>query len=146
MTEVFIKKGLDLIVGAVTKSKAFARFTQDFADAAIEFVGSWFLTDPQTKTVVELDVDESVKTQQLKSRLLQLLEDPTFKKELEQLVNASEKATTKKNILDKVEEIEVEGNFRVGDDRPSPTNYQEKNIITGGKIKVGKDFHVGDIN
>jgi hypothetical protein len=42
-------------------------------------------------------------------------------------------------------EIDIKGNVHIGDkSNASGDNYIEKNILKGGTLKAGGDFHLGD--
>lgn len=138
--------GLSFITGVLTKAKAVKTLSNDFIGEIVAWVRPYLIKDdPTAEVVLDLDGNEAAKTKIIEAKLPKLLEDETFKKELEAYMEKSKTAAVRrKNIVDKVE-VESEGSVHIGD-KNSKNNgdFDEKNIVTDSKFKIKGDWRVGD--
>lgn len=82
----------------------------------------------------------------MKAKLSELLKNPQFDQELnEHLATYHVQRSRIKNVAVEAQ-IEAPGNVHMGDKGTADdtTAYDEKNVIKGGSIKSGQDFHLGD--
>lgn len=123
------------------------KFPNDFVTASMKWIRSWFLTDedPIGKSVLESAGNESLKKIVVEQKLSVLLENETFKRELQGLLATYETEKKKaKNVIEH-SNIAVQGGVHVGDQgQSSGEDYDQKNVIKGSTIKAGRDFRLGD--
>lgn len=142
-----LKTALDYIFGIITENEEVEKLPKDFITASTRWIRSWFLED-DPKTAAKLAEPtrsaESKKTL-IEAKLENLLENADFVKELEERLAAFEQHKSRlKNVITDAD-IDVKGNFRMGDQgNSSGDNYDQKNVIQGGTIKAGGDFRLGD--
>ena len=142
-----LETALDYIFGIVTENETVKKFPKDFVTASAQWIRSWFLID-DPKTAAKLAEPqrsaESKKTL-IEAKLENLLDNADFVKELEERLSAFEQHKSRlKNVITDAD-IDVKGNFRMGDQgHSSGDNYDQKNVIQGGTIKAGRDFRLGD--
>jgi len=113
----------------------------------MKWIRSWFLKDdPSAEVVVNLPGNEEAKTKIIEAKLPKPLEDPRFVEELKSRVKEFEQQIIRvKNLIDEKSEIEAGGSVTIGDKGTAKNDdgYTQKNIVKG-KIKAGKDVHIGD--
>lgn len=142
-----VEKALDYIFGIITENEAVKKFPKDFVTASAQWIRSWFLID-DPKTAAKLaDPQRSAESKKtlIEGKLEDLQENPVFVQELEERLAAFEQHKSRlKNVITDAD-IDVKGNFRMGDQGSSSgDHYDEKNTIKGGTIKAGGDFRMGD--
>lgn len=96
--------------------------------------------------MVESDSPAVAKEAILKVKLSELLKNPQFAQELnEHLAAYTIQRSRIKNVAVDAQ-IEAQGNVHIGDKGAAgdTTAYDEKNVIKGGSLKAGQDFHLGD--
>lgn len=132
----------DLVLG----NEEVKKFPGDFVTASMKWIRSWFLEDnPTAKAVVESDSPAVAKEAVLGAKLTELLKNPQFVEELQgQLAAYNTHRSRIKNVADNAQ-IESQGTVHIGDTGAGDaTTYDEKNVVKGGSIKAGQDFHLGD--
>lgn len=132
----------DLVLG----NEEVKKFPGDFITASMKWIRSWFLEDdPTAKAVVESDSPTVAKEAVLGAKLNELLKNPQFVEELNgQLAAYNAHRSRIKNVANNAQ-IEVQGTVHIGDKGTGDaTGYDEKNVVKGGSIKAGQDFHLGD--
>ncbi|WP_373511555.1 hypothetical protein [Persicitalea sp.] len=146
MIDSLIPPALKYITDLVLDNEEVKKFPKEFITASMKWISSWFLEDdPVTKTVVNSDSPAVAKEAVLKAKLNELLKNPQFAQELnEHLAAYNVQRSRIKNVAVDAQ-IEAQGNVHIGDKGTGDTTaYDEKNVIKGGSIKAGKDFHLGD--
>ncbi len=129
---------------AFSENKKVKEFKDDFINAFIDWIRPIFLEkDPKLVAALESET-QSEKTQgRLETRLEDLLEDKTFKTQLndwlsKKAINSSEE----KNVLNS-EELEG-NNLIIGDKVPNNQISKRKNIVSIKKGKFTGDIKIGD--
>lgn len=146
MLDSLISPALKYITDLVLDNEEVKKFPKEFVTASMKWISSWFLEDDLTaKAVVESDSPAVAKEAVLKAKLNELLKNPQFAQELnEHLAAYNIQRSRIKNVADNAQ-IEAQGNVHIGDKEIGDTTaYDEKNVIKGGSIKAGQDFHLGD--
>lgn len=142
-----LETALNYIVSIVTENEEAKKFPKDFVTASLHWIRSWFLKDdPVTSSIVDNPaLPEAVKKPVIEAKLNVLKDNPDFMRELaERLESFNAQRERLKNVINDAN-IEVEGNFRLGDNGQSTgDDYDQKNVIKGGTIKTGGDFRMGD--
>lgn len=130
--------------GYILKSAAESKVVTNLKEKLLENFWKW-IKPRVTKEVPEIEEkpdapETETKTQE---RLLELVQDESFFKELEQKVNELRQAGIKeKNIVRK--DIERVKKIRIGDKELSPNeSYDRKNIVEGN-VRDADEFTLGD--
>ncbi|HHH52707.1 MAG TPA: hypothetical protein ENK91_03545 [Bacteroidetes bacterium] len=139
----FLETAGAFILNVLSKNEEAQKFEKDFVNASVTWVRNWFLKDDPTAKYV-LDADNEVPKEFVQTKLEKLIQNPDFKKELQDWINKSESAIIKeKNI---VKNTQIKGkNVHIGDKTTNnDSQWDRKNIIEGGSIDADGDFHLGD--
>ncbi len=135
------------VLSLLLENEEVKNFPKDFTTAAVQWIRSWFLKDdPSAEVVVNLSGNEEAKTKIIEAKLPQLLEDPRFVEELKSKLGEYEQRINRvKNLVDEKSEIDAGGSVTIGDKGKAQADdgYTQKNIVKG-KVKAGKDVHIGD--
>lgn len=138
----FLETAGAFILNILSKNKEVKKFEDDFVDASVKWVRSWFLKDDPTAEYV-LDANE-VPKKFVQDKLEKLIENPEFKKELEDKLQQSKTAIIKEKNIAKNAKIKGK-NVHIGDKTSeNDGNWDRKNIVEGGSIEADGDFHLGD--
>ena len=141
-----LEKATAWLLTLVTENEEVKKFPNDFVTESMKWVRSWFLKDdPMAAAIVQMNGNEGAKQLVFEQKLPKLLENETFKKELEaQLAAFAAQKALLKNVLSD-SQIEAAGNVHIGDRGASSGNaFDQKNVVKGSSIKTGDDFHLGD--
>jgi hypothetical protein len=144
MLEIATQYILDLL----TENEELKKFPKEFTDESVKWVKSWFLKPEDPKNNAKLEDPNKpivVKKDIIQDKLEELKDNTQFQKELVARLAAFEQQRARlKNVVDNVD-IDVKGSVHIGDKgSASGDNYDEKNVVKGGTIKAGEDFHLGD--
>jgi hypothetical protein len=145
MTDL-LSKAVEFVVGIVSENEEVKKFPRDFVAASMQWIRSWFLTDdPVTEKVLTSDKPEAAKKAVAEAKVEDLLQNPTFKKELEALLLQYEaQRAILKNVVSQ-SNIEVAGYVHIGDTGGvSGEKHAKKNVVEGSTIKSGGKFRLGD--
>ena len=135
------------ILNIITENEEVKKFPKEFVSASMRWISSWFLED-DPKIVAKLNdatrSEESKKTL-IESKLEDLEGNAVFQQELAEKLQAyTQHKARLKNVIENAD-IEADGSVWIGDKgNVSDGEFDEKNVIKGGKIKAGKDFRLGD--
>jgi hypothetical protein len=143
-----LETAAEYILGILVQNEEVKKFPKEFLDESVNWVKSWFLTpeDPtSTKILSNPEKTESSKKDIIEAKLEDLQNNATFMKELEAKlqVYSIHKARIK-NVLDNVD-VKTKDDIHIGDKIASLNdNYDEKNVVKGGKIETEGGFRLGD--
>ena len=144
MLETATKYILDLL----TDNEDLKKIPKEFVNESVKWVKSWLLRpeDPKTNAKLE-DSNKSIEVKKdiIQDKLDDLKDNAQFTKELTERMTAFKQQRARlKNVVTDAD-IDIKGSVHIGDKgSASDDNYDEKNIIKGGKIKAGGDFRLGD--
>jgi hypothetical protein len=136
------------ILDLLTDNEELKKFPKEFTDEAVKWVKSWFLTpdDPRTNAKLE-DPNKPIEVKKdiIQDKLEDLKDNAQFQKELTERIAVFEQQKARlKNVVTDAD-IDVKGSVHIGDKGTSSGDpSDEKNVIKGGTIKAGGDFHLGD--
>ncbi len=136
------------VLGILMNNKEVKNFPKEFIDESVKWVKSWFLTpeDPVTTAMLSNnDLPEAVKKSVVDAKLKTLESNADFMQQLEAKlqVYSTHKARIK-NVLDNVD-VKTKTDIHIGDKTVSSNdNYDEKNVVKGGKIETDGGFRLGD--
>jgi hypothetical protein len=142
-----LQTAAEYILGILVQNEEVKKFPKEFLDESVKWVKSWFLTpeDPtSTKILSNPDKTESSKKDIIEAKLEDLQNNATFMKELEAKLQVYSTQKRIKNVLDHVE-VKTKTDIHIGDKTASLNdNYDEKNVVKGGKIETEGGFRLGD--
>ena len=136
------------ILDLLTDNEELKKFPKEFTDEAVKWIKSWFLKPEEPKINAKLeDPDKSIEVKKdiIQDKLADLKDNAQFQQELTARLAAFEQQRARlKNVVHDAN-MDVTGSVHIGDKGSvSGDNYDEKNIVKGGTIKVGGDFRMGD--
>ena len=139
----FLETAGAFILDILSKNEEVQKFEKDFVSATATWVRSWFLKDDASAKYV-LDEDSDVPKAFVDDKLEKLVQNPVFKKELEEKLVQSQTAIIKEKNIAKDATIKGK-NVHIGDKTSgNDGQWDRKNIIEGGSVEADGDFHLGD--
>ena len=143
-----LETAAEYIVGMITKNEEVKKFPEEFINESVKWVKSWFLTPEDPKTMEKLNnPNKSIEYKKdiVEDKLDELKGNAQFQKELNEKLQAYTQHKIKRKGVIENANIDVKGNFRIGDTgNVADDKYDEKGIIKGSTIKAGGDFRLGD--
>lgn len=121
-------------------------FANDMLSATIAEVRPWFLDDATTTKMISEATSDKQKSEIIKSKINDVIQDQNAKEKLESLALAIRQR--EKNVL-RDSEVEAIGSIRVGDRKQTETPETRpiyKNVIKNSRLKTDGDFTLGDSN
>ena len=132
------------ISAAFAENKKVKEFKDDFIEAFIDWIRPIFLKDdPKLVEALEGNPEDGKTLGRLEARLEGLLEDESFRKDLDTWIKKTDGTYPKeKNIL--IAEDLSGKNLNVGDKQPNNEHYDRKNIVNIKKGDFLEDVNIGD--